>query len=165
VKSPHLLLASTNPRRLKAELSGILETTALDAIEGEIRHNVRGLFRLALRHFSFATGPATSDWRQAVSRLYYAAYAASRAIRLEVDGHYTTEPEDHRRVGDLPNSFTKREQFKNQLEALREDRNLADYDHSATEKELIFSVDEATDIVKEFLELARRYLGERGAAL
>lgn len=164
MKSPHLLLASGNPRKLKAELSGILEVNAIEAIEAEICQNVRGLFRLGLRHFGFATGPASSDWRQAVSRLYYAAYAASRAVRLEVGGHFSRESSDHGRVGDLPDDFAKREQFKNQLETLREDRNLADYDHTATEKDLIFSVTEATEIVKEFLDLSRRYLADRGVA-
>ena len=165
MKSPHILLASSNPRRLKAELAGVLDAAGLNAIEAEIHQNVRGLFRLGLRHFAFATGPATADWRQVASRLYYAAYCASRAVRLEVSGQYGREADDHGHIGDLPTDFPRIEQFKNQLKTLRDDRNLADYDHVAIEKELIFSVTDAATIVRDFLDVSREYLVARGVTL
>lgn len=165
MKSPHLLLASGNPRKLKNELGGILSNAALTTIEGEIRRNVSLLFHLGLAHHAFAIGAARKDWRQCVSRLYYASYAASRAVRLEVDGHFTTEPTDHKRIGDLPNDFPRREQFRNQLASLRDDRNLADYDHTAAEADLVFSVIDATVVAQGFLDEVRKYLTARGLAL
>jgi hypothetical protein len=165
MKSPHLLLASGSPRKLKAELAGILPAGALAAIEDEIRENVRGLYRLGLRHFAFASGPACKDWRQCVSRLYYACYAVSRSLRLEVQGQYSRESDDHKRVGLLPDNFPKREQFKNQLDALREDRNLADYDHTGTDKDLVFSVADATAIAQDFIDEAKKYLLAQGVTL
>jgi hypothetical protein len=165
MKSPHLLLASGNARKLKSELAGVLPAAALDAIETEIRENVKGLYRLGVRHFSFASGPACKDWRQCISRLYYACYAVSRSVRLEVHGHYSRESDDHKRVGDLPGDFPKREQFKNQLDTLREDRNLSDYDHTGTDKDLVFSVADATAIAQDLLDEAKRYLLARGVTL
>jgi hypothetical protein len=165
MKSPHLLLAGSNCRRLKSELTSVLSAAALTAIEGEIQKNVAEMFRLGLSHHAFATGPARREWRQCVSRLYYACYAVSRSVRLEVDGHFTTESTDHKRVGDLPEDFPRREQFKNQLVTLRDDRNLADYDHTATEMELVFPVADAIVMAQDFIDEAGRYLTVRGVPL
>ena len=115
LKSPHLLLAGGNPRRLKNELAGLLNAAALDAIEAEIRRNVIQLLGLGLSHLAFATNAARKDWRQCVSRLYYACYACSRSVRLEVEGRFTTDSTDHKKVGELPADFPERERFKNQL--------------------------------------------------
>lgn len=165
MKSPHLLLASGNARRLKKELTGVLGPEALEAIEREIRENVRGLLRLGEKHLSFADGLAARDWRQAVSRSYYACYAVSRALRLEVDGYYSTESADHKRVGELPSDFPNRARLKNQLATLREDRNLADYDHTATPGDLVFPVSDAMEIARDLTNHAKQYLVARGVQL
>ncbi len=165
MKSPHLLLACGNPRRLKNELAGVLTAGALDAIEAEIRRNVVDLLWLGRSHQAFATTAARKDWRQCISRLYYACYSASRSVRLEVEGHFTTESGDHKRIGDLPADFPRREEFKNQLLSLREDRNLADYDHTAVEGDLVFPVDDAIALVQSFLDETRKYLAARGVTV
>src|ERR1019366_6218890 len=161
MKSPHLLLASGNPRKLKVELTGILPATALAAIEADIHRNVKELFRLGGSHRAFAAGAARRDWRQCTSRLYFGCYAASRALRLEVSGHFATESSDHKKIGDLPTDFPRREQFKSQLLNLREDRNLADYDHTAEEADLVIPVVDAIAIAEDFFREASNYLTTR----
>jgi hypothetical protein len=165
LRSPHLLLAGGNSRKLKNELAGVLTAAALDAIEAEIRRNVIELFGLGLSHLTFATSAARKDWRQCVSRLYYACYAFSRSVRLEVEGHFTTDSTDHKKVGELPAGFPQRERFKNQLLSLREDRNLADYDHTAVEGDLVYPVADAIALAQEFQNEARQYLATRGVTV
>jgi hypothetical protein len=165
MREPHLLLAGSNPRRLKQNLAAILPPASLDAIELAIRANVKGLFDLGETHYAFACSHGRKYWRQCTSRLYFGSYAVYRSVRLEVDGHYSTESSEHRRVGDMPADFLKREQFRNQLTALREDRKLADYDHTATESDLVRPVADAILTVEDFLATARSYLTNRGVTL
>jgi hypothetical protein len=165
LKSPHLLLASGNARKLKAELVAVLPPEALDTLEAEIHRNVREIVQLGILHLDFAVALTRKDWRHCVSRLYYACYAASRAIRLEVHGHFLTESGDHRRIGDLPDDFPRREEFKNQLLSLREDRNLADYDHTSAETDLVFSFADARAFAADFLNETKGYLVARGVTI
>ncbi|MCG8557215.1 MAG: hypothetical protein MJD61_18305 [Proteobacteria bacterium] len=123
------------------------------------------LFNLANEHYEFAKGPAASSWRQRSSRLYYAAYAAVRAVKLEVDGHYSTDVKDHAKVADLPRALNNRERYKNSLGSLRDDRNLADYDHTAEVDELILDPRDAQDLVDSLLHDVRSLLTERGVKL
>lgn len=60
---------------------------------------------------------------------------ASRAIQLYHSGSYNTS--DHKNIHDLTQSLNNVETYKNKLKQLREDRNLADYDHSASEDDLV----------------------------
>ena len=96
MKSPHILLASSNVRRLQANIAHIVDAAGQNAIEAEIRSNVRQLFGLGRVHFRFARRQINRNWRQKVSRVYYAAYNVSRAVRLSVDGEFSTESTDHK---------------------------------------------------------------------
>ena len=165
MKSPHLLLASGNARKLMTELAGLLPPATIAIIEADIRRNVKELFHLGDAHRAFASGSARRDWRQCISRLYYGCYSASRALRLEVSGHFTTDSSDHKNIGLLPSGFPRREQFKNQLDTLREDRNLADYDHTAVEADLVIPVPDAIAIAQDFMQEAKTYLVSRGVTL
>jgi hypothetical protein len=49
LKSPHLLLASSNPRQMLTNLSHILDRNACGAIQSEIDANVKLLFSLISR--------------------------------------------------------------------------------------------------------------------
>lgn len=165
MRSPHLLKAGSNVRRLRENLAGVLDASALALVDAELRANVAQLFRLGTSHFDFARGPAANHWRQRISRLYYAAYAVVRAVKLEVDGHYSTEVADHAKVGDLPQALTNRERYKNELGSLRDDRNLADYDHSADETELLIQPDDAEALVSSLIDDARALLTKRGVSV
>ena len=128
MKTPHLLNLG-NPRKVKDNLSGLLDATALGLIESEIEGNTRALMVLARTHYRFAARQSAPNWRQKVSRLYYAGYNAARALRLYVNGEYSTDVKDHQKFENLPNDFPSRSRYINQLAILREDRNTCDYDH------------------------------------
>ena len=130
LKSPHILLAAGNLNKLKINLVNVIDDTAIHAIEDEINKNVAKLYLLGKSHYSFAIRQNNRSWRQKVSRLYYGAYNASRAVRLCVTGEYSADSGDHKKIGNLPDGFPNRATYSNRLSTLRDDRNLCDYDHT-----------------------------------
>jgi hypothetical protein len=165
MKSPHLLRASANVRRLRDNLVTVVDATAISAIDAEICTNVAQLYALGLSHYHFATRQNIRSWRQKISRLYYAAYNASRAIRLCVTGDYSTDSTDHKKIGALPEDFPNKSMYANRLEVLRDDRNLCDYDHTASLPDLVVGVDDAVELVEQFLDDAQNYLKRRGVSV
>ena len=131
MKSPHLLRAAPNVRKLKDNLINVVTADAISAIETEIRTNVAQLYALGLNHYYFAARQNNRSWRQKISRLYYAAYNVSRAVRLCVSGEYSIDSSDHKKIDTLPDDFPNRNRYANRLTVLRDDRNLCDYDHTA----------------------------------
>ena len=156
------LLDLGNARKVKNHLAAILDDDALVAIEREIEENVRQLLRLAGSHHRFAAAQPPVHWRQKVSRLYFAAYAGSRAVRLYVRGHFSREVKDHHNIGDLPNDFPLRSTYANKLVVLREDRNLSDYDHTSRAPDLAITSSDAARLVKDFLSDVKVYLRKKG---
>lgn len=147
-----------------ANLKNILDETALNAIQNEINDNVKLLFGLGNSHYLFAKNLAREHWRQRISRFYYGAYNIRRAVSLHENGSFGTEVDDHKKTSlpdDLPNHST----YKNQLQMLREDRNLSDYDHTAVEADLVLGQDEAENFVSDFLDDVKEYLTNRGVIL
>jgi hypothetical protein len=163
-KSPHILLASANPRQMLSNLTGIIDTSALDRLEAELRINAAGLFHLGENHLEFAKQTGVRYWRQRISRYYYAAYNARRAIMLEHAGIYTTDSSDHQKVN-LPSNFHNRETYVRRFSDLRSDRNLADYDHLAVEDDLLLGQSATEDFVSEFCDAAKMFLLSRGVRL
>lgn len=164
MKTPHLLNLG-NPRKVKENLSGILDQAAIDRIESEIGTNAKALYRLGRQHYLFAFRQPSSNWRHRVSRLYYAAYNVSRAVRLFVLGAYSTEVKDHQKFNDLPGDFPSKDRYSNQLAVLRNDRNMCDYDHTCRASDLILGTAQSTCLVKDFLDSARSYLVIKGLKL
>lgn len=164
-KSPHLLLAAANVRKLHSNLVNVVEQAALDSIQTEINVNIGQLYALGRAHFSFAQRHNNRDWRQKASRLYYGAYNVSRAVRLCVSGEYSTDPSDHKKIQSLPDDFPNKNTYANRLAVLREDRNLCDYDHAASRNDLLSSVEDSAEIVEKFLRDAKGYLRGRGVGL
>ena len=165
MKTPHLLLAAGNPRRLKNNLVNVIDPTAISAIETEICANVAQLSILGRHHYLFAIRQNNHWWRQKISRLYYGAYNVSRAVRLCVSGDFSEDSSDHKKIGDLPNDFPNEATYKNRLNSLRDDRNLCDYDHTAHLADLGIGLNDAITFVAEFLRDARTYLKPRGVKL
>ncbi|GAB5098420.1 hypothetical protein YK56LOC_41370 [Caballeronia sp. HLA56] len=124
-------------------LTGILDESELAKIRREIDANVVGLFNLGETHFRFAVLIAATEWRQKVSRFYYAAYNMRRAVALKFDGSYTTDSSDHHKVDVIPDVLENHGLYRVKLKNLRDDRNLADYSHLANETDLLLSVAEA----------------------
>lgn len=161
MKSPHLLNLG-NPRKVKENLSGLLDANALGLIESEIEGNTRALMALARSHFRFAVRQSAPNWRQKMSRLYYAGYNAARALRLHVSGDYSADVKDHQKFDKLPDDFPDRSRYANQLAVLREDRNTCDYDHLSVAGDLALGSRAATELVRDFLDDVSAYLDNRG---
>lgn len=161
MRSPHLLNLG-NPRKVKENLSGLLDAAALEKIESEIETNAAAMLALARTHYRFAQRLSASNWRQKVSRLYYAGYNAARAVRLYVKGEYSTDVKDHQKFDNLPEDFPNRPQYTNQLSILREDRNTCDYDHVSSENDLVLGSRASIELVRDFMYDVTAYLSGRG---
>lgn len=162
--SPHLLLASSNPQKMLNNLSHILDATAYSAIQSEINKNVKLLFLLGESHYIFAKQIGREHWRQRISRFYYGAYNVRRALNLHESGLYQTDVEDHKNTK-LPSGLNNYNTYQFRLKDLREDRNLADYDHIATEADLVHTQSDVESMVTDFINDARVYLVSRGVVL
>lgn len=132
LKEPHVLLASGNARKLIRNLEDILSPLEIKKIEDEVDKNVVSLFLLGLSHYEFALSIGVSEWRQSISRLYYAAYNVKRSVSLKHDGSFSTDSGDHMKIDMLPDGFENLGTYKSRLKSLRDDRNLSDYSHLAT---------------------------------
>ncbi len=157
-----MLLASSNPVKLIRNLSAILGAAQLKKIDDAVCAEAKALFLLGKSHFEFADSVPATEWRQVISRLYYAAYNVKRSVSLRHDGSFSTESKDHERIDQLPPTLANREKYAAGLRTLREDRNLADYSHLAREVDLVITVVDARDLVREFLVDALAYLNSKG---
>jgi hypothetical protein len=146
-------------------LSLLLSRKSLKAIEKEVDANVAALYSLGKLHFDFAVGLSNADWRQKISRLYYAAYNAKRSISLKSDGTFSTDSTDHKHISLLPDSLPNKATYSVKLANLREDRNLCDYSHLAVVSNLMIPVGEAESVVREFLQECRAFLRDRGVSV
>lgn len=164
LKKPHLLLASSNSRKLLSEIRHIIGQQAIEAIESEIENNVKLLFILGESHYEFARQLNRIHWRQRISRFYYGAYNIRRALNLYNDGSFSTESSDHKKT-ELPSNLNNSATYQTRLHDLRADRNLADYDHTAVETDLIITQDEVELFVTNFIQDSRIFLTSQGLTL
>ncbi|WP_433899268.1 hypothetical protein [Pseudomonas sp. PSE1(2024)] len=162
---PHVLLASSNPIRLIKNLTYILSADQIQKIEDEVNRNVLSLYTLGFSHYTFAMNISNDEWRQVISRLYYAAYNVKRAVSLRCDGAYSTESSDHSKIEFLPSTLENAEAYKLRLKNLRDDRNLADYSHSAVEEDLLHPVESARRMVTDFINDAKKFLIANGVEI
>lgn len=148
-----------NPRKVIRCLKGIVSEAELNKIEEELKKHIKKLVRLGEAHLRYANNlNGAGSWRQRVSRAYYACYSLSKAIRLAEDGIYSTDSSDHKKIGSLPNDFDDKPTWENKLTQFRADRNIADYDHSATEKELEVTSGTYLSDATLFTKKAKEYL-------
>lgn len=166
LNSPHLFLASGNTLKMIQNLNHILTAREIAKISAELDANIVALFALGLEHFYFASSlDNNTEWRQKISRLYYAVYNFRRAIVLKFNGVYSTDSSDHKNIEQLPNSMPNRESHINNLRNLREDRNLADYSHLGTKLDLVIAPDEALVFATQFLEDCKAYFLANGIVI
>jgi uncharacterized protein (UPF0332 family) len=145
-------------------LSQVLRPRDIDKIKHELKQNVRQALRLAEAHLRFARSAAgNAGWRQKVSRAYYCCYCASRAVRLSKTGVFSTQVDDHKKVGDLPDAFEDRLVWADILTKFRADRNLADYDHTVSSSALEYPPDDYVAHAAEFLKQAKKFLRSEGS--
>lgn len=138
---------------------------AIAAIEAAIFRNVVQLYGLGRNHYHFARRQNNRAWRQKISRFYYGAYNVSRALRLCDKGEFSTDSSDHKKIGDVPDALPGRAAYENQLSALRDDRNLCDYDHTGDIASLVLGLATSEQLVGNFLRDARVFLISRGVPL
>jgi len=163
--SPHILLAAPNVRKMQTNLANLLSHASIVSIEGAITENVVQLYRLGRNHYLFARRQTNRDWRQKISRFYYGAYNVSRSVRLAHNGEFNTDVSDHKKIESLPPGFPNTALYQNQLIALREDRNLCDYDHTSSITSLALDVVSTESLVTNFLVDARTFLASKGITL
>lgn len=152
-----------NIRKILRCLKGVLPADAVQAVEAVIHRHARRLAKLGrvhLRHARQSAGPQA--WRQRLSRSYYACYSFSKAVRYFVDGNYSADVTDHKKVGDLPNDFPECDIWKNLLVQFRGDRNVADYDHNAKERQCEHTSTQYLEQAAQFCATAGRYLRQKG---
>lgn len=165
LSSPHLLLASSNPLKMIQNLNHLLAQQELAKLVVELDRNVIALFALGTIHFNFASGLDNRDWRQKISRCYYAAYNIRRAVALKHSGAFTTDSSDHKNVDQLPDGLSNRESHISNLRNLREDRNLADYSHLAVVSDLVIAPDDALTFATQFIADCRHFLVQTGVVV
>lgn len=159
---PHLLLATPNPLRMISNLTHLLNSAELAKLEGELNQNVIALFELGESHLMFATALSVNEWRQKISRLYYAVYNVRRAVVLKHSGGFSTDSSDHKSVDQLPDAIQNKQSHITNLKTLREDRNLADYSHLAVVADLVLSPSDAQTFSNNFVTDCRQFLLQNG---
>jgi hypothetical protein len=162
LKEPCILLAGSNWHKLVKNVEHVLDPTAVQRLITEAHRNVLALLQLGESHLQFARNISAKEWRQRISRLYYAALNAKRAVTLQHSGSFSTDVSDHKKIGELPTDFPNTNTYGTRLANLRDDRNIADYDHLAAEDDLLYSPTDAEAMVADFVRDARDYLAQRG---
>lgn len=146
-------------------LNHLLARQELAKLTAELDRNVEALFELGQAHFNFAFALGNNDWRQKISRLYYAVYNVRRAVVLKHSGAFSTDSSDHKNVDQLPEGMSNRESHINKLRNLREDRNLADYSHLAVISDLVIDPGSALTFATLFIDDCRQFLNQNGLAV
>lgn len=162
------LLHLDNHGKVRRVLSTFASRATLARFDDAVANVVKQWYLLARRHLRVARRLVRPprDWRSAVSRTYYAAYNASRAVRYRVNGRVKPGAEDHKEVGDLPNDFPNRDQWSSFLDDLRYDRNVSDYEPwPAARQRLKGEPADSLIEVERFIRDARGYLRDRGVIL
>jgi hypothetical protein len=159
---PELPRDFPNHQKVRRGLEGLLEAPALAAYDEAVKNICRHHIALASAHLA-AARPTQRHWRTRVSRAYYAAYSASRAVRFYVAGGFSSEVEDHKKVADLPKDFPRLADWNDTLTQMRHDRNLADYDAWPDCREQLNKPPSRTvDLASEFVQETKSYLHARG---
>lgn len=165
MKSPHILLAASNCRRMLDNLKGVLDGSACSSLESEIHRITVALFHFGEEHFTFGKSINRVHWRQKISRYYYGAYNVKRAIQLHVNGVYNEDVSDHKNIDVFPDAFPNKSTYKIQLVTLRNDRNIADYGFESQESDLVIPVLDAEALIESFVRDSKTYLSKRGVML
>lgn len=165
LRSPHLLNASSNVRAMLVNLAHCIPPSAITDLEKEVARQSQLLFKLGVSHYRFASKQPTFHWRQKISRLYYGAYNCKRAVQLFTEGSFRMDSSDHQTVSKLPDGFPNRSTYEVRLRALREDRNLADYNHESKAADLAHKTADSQAMVDSFISDARKFLKSKGLIL
>ncbi len=149
-------------RRVLRQLG--VDDAALSVIEAKVTEQALSWLRLGEKHLKSVRRLKRYDeeWRSVVSRSYYAAYNASKAVRYYVHGWVSLGADDHQKVGHLPDDFPDRERWARFLVDLRDARNQSDYDPwPETRRALPMSPADAVRDARGFVAEAKQYVTGR----
>lgn len=132
----------------------------LATFDGHTHSVVVRWFALAQQHLDEILKADTKTCPRTIySRSYYAVYNASRAVRYVVYGEVSLRGDDHRKVGELPDSFPNVNSWTLRLTQLYEHRLRADYDNwSGSAAENTLTPEESRVAAEEFLNASKSFL-------
>jgi uncharacterized protein (UPF0332 family) len=151
--------------RNHGELSRCLSDLNLPApdLPEYVRHVAECWFRLGADHLDEAERANTVGCaRTTLSRAYYAAYNASKAIRYLVYGVVSLKGDDHGKASSLPDDFPEPDKWAEKITDLYVNRLLADYDNwSSTATTHTLTPESALKCASQFLDTAREYVDNK----
>jgi hypothetical protein len=162
---PVYLVDFPNHGKVRKALASVFTRRSLAKYDAAVSSTVRSYLRLAAAQLRVATASGTNGdaWRTLVSRAYYAAYNASKAVRLYVYGFTANDASDHKNVGELPDDFPTHAQWTSKLIDMRFDRNVADYEPWPGSKAKLKKIPPTTlTDAQQFVTAVRVYLKGKG---
>ena len=100
--------------------------------------------------------------RATYSRVYYAAYNASKAVRYIASGYVSLKADDHQKASELPGDFPNRTKWGPSITKLYEQRLRADYDNwGGKSSHFTMKRTLAVNVASDFLKSCRAYLKDR----
>lgn len=142
-------------RRTQSTMDALVARATLSRLELASHH---------LRHASALAKPPRAQYRDAVSRGYYALYHAFRATVF-----FMNDGDDHEKHSvlheNLPKDFPNVDLWRNDLKAARLDRNRADYDpvpRSKSDGHLKSDAQRVLQKARSGLRACRAYLRSKG---
>ena len=97
--------------------------------------------------------------RSTLSRSYYAAYNASKAVRYITSGAVSLAGDDHKKASELPDDFPSVDRWAAAVTRLYENRLMSDYDNwTSSSSEFSLTPQDAFDLAQEFVGKSREYL-------
>ena len=165
MKSPNILIASSNARKLIENIRHLIDANAIAELEKAVGEEAKALYDLGIEHYNVAIKLKPIEWRNIVSRLYYCSYNLGRSLRLVETGVYATDLKDHKNIGVLPASLSNSARYINVLESFKEDRNSCDYDHRVVETDLFQNSAFYKVFTSDFIQDTKIYLTNKGIKL
>jgi hypothetical protein len=157
------LLELRNFREVHRVLAALADDGRASFVLDAAADQARLWLSLARDHLSAARSASTRHWRSQVSRSYYAAYTASRAVRYYVTGHVRQDAGDHKDVTELPDDFPDRSHWVSALTDLHSARSRSDYDAwTDVLQSLPREPSVLLSLADRFVATAARYLTDRG---
>lgn len=151
-----------NPWRLTRLLQKVVDKDAIAAIQSEHKRTVKTMLELSMSHRMAAKKLSRiKHWRSFISRLYYCAYIANRAVRYGANGQFEASAQDHENSKNLPEDFQEKDRWRDFFRHFHLDRNMCDYDSEAGIKDLHYPPAIYAQKTDEFIAVAEKFLQER----
>lgn len=163
VDERRLLKLVKNHGEFQRILTELAMTSDLGGFEKLVSEVALCWLRLGIEHREDARACLVARRERAsVSRAYYAAYNASKAVRYRVTGIISLKGDDHQKVSELPDDFNNVTTWARILTTLYEHRLRSDYDNwSQTPAEQTLTASDCVDHADGFITDCRTYLAKK----